>query len=101
MPIRVPDELPAVSFLRNENVFVMPSSRAATQEIRPLKVLVLNLMPKRSRQKTNFFDYFRIRRYRLIYSYCALIAVSRKIRLPSIWIISTVILKTLKTNLMG
>ena len=45
MPIRVPDELPAVSFLRNENVFVMTSSRAKTQEIRPLKVLVLNLMP--------------------------------------------------------
>lgn len=51
MPIRVPDELPAVSFLRNENVFVMPSSRAATQEIRPLKVLVLNLMPKKNRDR--------------------------------------------------
>ena len=38
MPIRVPDELPAVNFLRNENVFVMTSSRAKTQEIRPLKV---------------------------------------------------------------
>lgn len=48
MPIRVPDELPAVSFLRNENVFVMTSSRAKTQEIRPLKVLVLNLMPKKN-----------------------------------------------------
>ncbi len=35
MPIRVPDELPAVSFLRNENVFVMTSSRAKTQEITP------------------------------------------------------------------
>lgn len=48
MPIRVPDELPAVSFLRNENVFVMASSRAKTQEIRPLKVLILNLMPKKN-----------------------------------------------------
>ena len=47
MPIRVPDDLPAVNFLRNENVFVMTSSRAKTQEIRPLKVLVLNLMPKK------------------------------------------------------
>nr|WP_261460355.1 homoserine O-succinyltransferase [Serratia entomophila] len=37
MPIRVPDELPAVSFLRNENVFVMTSSRAKNQEIRPSK----------------------------------------------------------------
>ncbi len=35
MPIRVQDELPAVSFLRNENVFVMTTTRATTQEIRP------------------------------------------------------------------
>ncbi|ADN00257.1 homoserine O-acetyltransferase MetA [Dickeya dadantii] len=54
MPIRVPDELPAVSFLRNENVFVMASSRARTQEIRPLKVLVLNLMPKKIETENQF-----------------------------------------------
>lgn len=47
MPIRVQDELPAVNFLRDENVFVMTTSRATTQEIRPLKVLILNLMPKK------------------------------------------------------
>ena len=47
MPIRVPDELPAVNFLREENVFVMTTSRASGQEIRPLKVLILNLMPKK------------------------------------------------------
>ncbi|NKI74758.1 homoserine O-succinyltransferase [Dickeya sp. CFBP 2040] len=54
MPIRVPDELPAVSFLLNENVFVMTSSRAKTQEIRPLKVLVLNLMPKKIETENQF-----------------------------------------------
>ncbi|NIG98417.1 MAG: homoserine O-succinyltransferase [Serratia symbiotica] len=54
MPIRVPDELPAVSFLRNENVFVMRSSRAKTQEIRPLKVLILNLMPKKIETENQF-----------------------------------------------
>ncbi|MDI5677546.1 homoserine O-succinyltransferase, partial [Salmonella enterica subsp. enterica serovar Anatum] len=37
MPIRVLDELPAVNFLREENVFVMTTSRASGQEIRPLK----------------------------------------------------------------
>ncbi|MGS8589332.1 homoserine O-acetyltransferase/O-succinyltransferase family protein, partial [Salmonella enterica subsp. enterica serovar Infantis] len=41
MPIRVLDELPAVNFLRAENVFVMSTSRASGQEIRPLKVLIL------------------------------------------------------------
>ncbi|GBU13502.1 homoserine O-transsuccinylase [Enterobacterales bacterium] len=54
MPIRVPDELPAVNFLQNENVFVMTSSRAKTQEIRPLKVLVLNLMPKKIETENQF-----------------------------------------------
>lgn len=54
MPIRVPDELPAVNFLRNENVFVMTSSRAKTQEIRPLKVLILNLMPKKIETENQF-----------------------------------------------
>ncbi|WP_075182823.1 homoserine O-succinyltransferase [Pantoea sp. 1.19] len=54
MPIRVPDDLPAVSFLRKENVFVMTSSRASTQEIRPLKVLVLNLMPKKIETENQF-----------------------------------------------
>lgn len=58
MPIRVPDDLPAVNFLRNENVFVMTSSRAKTQEIRPLKVLVLNLMPKKLRLKISFCGCF-------------------------------------------
>lgn len=52
MPIRVPDELPAVSCLRNENVFVMTSSRASIQDIRPLKVLLLNLMPKNRNRKS-------------------------------------------------
>ena len=54
MPIRVPDELPAVSFLRNENVFVMTSSLAKTQENRPLKVLILNLMPKKIETENQF-----------------------------------------------
>lgn len=54
MPIRVPDELPAVSCLRNENVFVMTSSRASIQDIRPLKVLLLNLMPKKIETENQF-----------------------------------------------
>ncbi len=54
MPIRVPDELPAVNFLREENVFVMTTSRASGQEIRPLKVLILNLMPKKIETENQF-----------------------------------------------
>jgi homoserine O-succinyltransferase len=45
MPIRIPVDLPAFTALQAENVFVMPENRAATQDIRPLKVAILNLMP--------------------------------------------------------
>ncbi len=45
MPLNIPVTLPAVDVLRKENIFVMDSERASSQEIRPLKILLLNLMP--------------------------------------------------------
>ena len=45
MPIKIPNELPAVKTLNGENIFVMTETRAVTQDIRPLKILLLNLMP--------------------------------------------------------
>ena len=45
MPIKVPNDLPAVETLTRENVFVMTDTRAMTQDIRPLQILILNLMP--------------------------------------------------------
>ena len=45
MPIKIPNELPAVKTLENENIFVMTETRAIKQDIRPLKILLLNLMP--------------------------------------------------------
>ena len=45
MPIKIPNELPAVRTLEAENIFVMTEKRAITQDIRPLKILILNLMP--------------------------------------------------------
>ena len=45
MPIKIPNDLPATEVLRNENIFVMTETRAMTQDIRPLKILILNLMP--------------------------------------------------------
>ncbi len=45
MPIRVQDNLPAIELLGKENIFVMTEKRALTQDIRPLKILILNLMP--------------------------------------------------------
>ncbi len=45
MPIKIPNELPAVKTLSEENIFVMTETRAMTQDIRPLQLLLLNLMP--------------------------------------------------------
>ncbi|UOO38097.1 homoserine O-succinyltransferase [Oscillospiraceae bacterium CM] len=45
MPIKIPDQLPAKDILENENIFVMTDYRALHQDIRPLKLLILNLMP--------------------------------------------------------
>lgn len=45
MPVNIPDTLPAKALLEAENVFVMGASRAESQDIRPLKILILNLMP--------------------------------------------------------
>jgi homoserine O-succinyltransferase/O-acetyltransferase len=45
MPVNIPDKLPAIELLKKENIFVMGSSRASRQDIRPLRIALLNLMP--------------------------------------------------------
>ena len=52
MPIKIPNDLPAVKTLEDENIFVMTETRAITQDIRPLKILLLNLMPKKIETET-------------------------------------------------
>lgn len=52
MPIRVQDNLPAIETLGSENIFVMTENRALTQDIRPLKILILNLMPTKISTET-------------------------------------------------
>ena len=54
MPIKIPNDLPAVKTLTDENIFVMTETRAITQDIRPLKILLLNLMPKKIETETQF-----------------------------------------------
>ncbi len=45
MPLRLPDRLPAIDLLKRENIFVMDATRAHAQDIRPLRIVILNLMP--------------------------------------------------------
>ena len=52
MPIKIPNNLPATNILEGENIFVMDADRAYKQDIRPLKILILNLMPIKSVTET-------------------------------------------------
>ena len=52
MPIKIPNKLPATETLNNENIFVITETRALTQDIRPLKILLLNLMPTKIETET-------------------------------------------------
>lgn len=54
MPIKIPNDLPAAKTLASENIFVMTETRAITQDIRPLRILILNLMPKKIETETQF-----------------------------------------------
>ncbi|MBQ9167681.1 MAG: homoserine O-succinyltransferase [Oscillospiraceae bacterium] len=52
MPIQIPNDLPAAGILQQENIFVMTQKRAITQDIRPLEIVVLNLMPTKIATET-------------------------------------------------
>ena len=54
MPIKIPNKLPATKILREENIFVMTENRALKQDIRPLKIALLNLMPTKIDTETQF-----------------------------------------------
>ena len=53
MPLRIPDRLPAIDILKKENIFVMDNTRAHTQDIRPLRIVILNLMPLKITTETD------------------------------------------------
>jgi len=57
MPIKIPGELPAKEILENENIFVMEYERATTQDIRPLNIIILNLMPEKIKTETQLLRY--------------------------------------------
>ena len=53
MPLRLPDRLPAIDFLKDENIFVLGNERANSQDIRPLRIVILNLMPLKITTETD------------------------------------------------
>ena len=54
MPLKIPDKLPAIDLLKKENIFVMDNTRATGQDIRPLRIAILNLMPIKITTETDF-----------------------------------------------
>ena len=54
MPIQIPNDLPATEVLQQENIFVMTQTRAVSQDIRPLEIVLLNLMPTKIATETQF-----------------------------------------------
>ncbi len=54
MPLKLPDRLPAIELLKKENIFVMNTTRALNQDIRPLRIAILNLMPIKITTETDF-----------------------------------------------
>ena len=55
MPIKIQRDLPARSELEKENIFVMDEDRALSQDIRPLQIIILNLMPVKQDTETQLF----------------------------------------------
>ncbi len=53
MPLNLPDRLPAIELLKEENIFVIDASRATQQDIRPLRIVILNLMPLKITAETD------------------------------------------------
>ena len=77
MPIRIDDELPAKQNLEIENIFVMSKSRANMQDIRPLKIIILNLMPTKLETETQLL--------RLILIFSKLKAIRQKMFQEYTW----------------
>lgn len=86
MPIKIPRDLPAFKVLSDENIFVMNNERAGKQDIRPLKIAILNLMPKKLKLKINYLDIYLIHHFKLKLRYYKRKVINQLIHHLNIWI---------------
>lgn len=82
MPLNLPDKLPAIELLKRENIFVIDNSRATRQDIRPLKIVILNLMPLKITTETDLIRLLSNTPLQLEISFMKIKAIRPKI-LPS------------------
>ena len=78
MPIKLDNKLPALDVLRSENVFIMDENRASSQDIRPMEVLILNLMPTKEVTETQLLRLWPIRHFKLTSSFFIWLVISQK-----------------------
>ena len=99
MPIKIQDSLPAQKILENENIFVMTEYRAMHQDIRPLHVLILNLMPTKIETETQLLR--KLSNTPLwMWSLCRRAVISRRMWHQAIWKPFIVYLMTSKTVIL-
>lgn len=98
MPIRIDDELPAKQNLEIENIFVMSKSRANMQDIRPLKIIILNLMPTKLETETQLLRLLSNSLCRWILIFFRLKVIRLKMFQESIWTNSTTHLMISRTT---
>ena len=84
MPIKIPDALPAKEVLAGENIFVMDESHAFHQDIRPLRIAILNLMPTKETTETQLARLIGNSRSRWMLSFFTRVRTFRRIRRLSI-----------------
>lgn len=100
MPIRIDNELPAKQKLEIENIFVMSNLRADTQDIRPLKIIILNLMPTKLETETQLLRLLSNSPLQLDIEFCKLRHTRQRMYQKVIWTNSTRLLtKLMKTNM--
>lgn len=84
MPIKIPDSLPAKEVLSGENIFVMDESQAFHQDIRPLRIAILNLMPTKETTETQLLRLIGNSRFRWMLFCCTPAPIRRRILRQSI-----------------
>ena len=93
MPITLDKKLPAVDILRSENIFVMDDVRATHQDIRPINVLILNLMPTKEATETQLLRLLANTPLQINVDFLYMASHKSKIQRPSIWRVFTRLLR--------
>lgn len=100
MPIKLDNKLPALDVLRSENVFIMDENRASSQDIRPMEVLILNLMPTKEVTETQLLRLLANTPLQINVEFLYMASHKSKIPMPNIWKLFIRLLMKLSISIM-